>query len=80
MDNGHQKRQRTDTTSISDRDDSRQLRPRGAAVLLDAKLGDLDGSEVCRRTLAVSPTTAVVILTGYVQDGAVLNRRRGAHE
>jgi two-component system, NarL family, response regulator DevR len=41
-------------------------------VLLDAKLGDLDGSEVCRRTLAVSPTTAVVILTGYVQDGAVL--------
>ena len=33
-------------------------------VLLDAKLGDMDGPDVCRRVLAVSPATAVVVLTG----------------
>jgi len=41
-------------------------------VLLDAKLGDMDGPDVCRRILDVSPATAVVVLTGYLQDGIVL--------
>jgi DNA-binding NarL/FixJ family response regulator len=41
-------------------------------VLLDAKLGDVDGADVCRRVLAVSPATAVVILTAYLQDGVIL--------
>ncbi|HEV8586921.1 MAG TPA: response regulator transcription factor [Methylomirabilota bacterium] len=41
-------------------------------MLLDAKLGDIDGPEVCRRVLAVSPRTAVVMLTGHLQDGLVL--------
>jgi len=41
-------------------------------VLLDAKLGDIDGPDVCRRVLTVSPATAVVVLTGYLQDGVVL--------
>ena len=41
-------------------------------VLLDAKLGDDDGADVCRRVLAVSPATAVVVLTAYSQDGIIL--------
>ena len=41
-------------------------------VLLDAKLGDVDGADVCRRVLAVSPATAVVVLTAYLQDGILL--------
>jgi len=41
-------------------------------VLLDAKLGDVDGADVCRRVLAVSPATAVVVLTAYLQDGIIL--------
>ncbi len=41
-------------------------------VLLDAKLGDIDGPDVCRRILALSPATSVVMLTGYLQDGVVL--------
>ena len=41
-------------------------------VLLDAKLGDVDGADVCRRVLAVSPATAVVVLTAYLQDGVIL--------
>src|SRR6267378_7260350 len=41
-------------------------------VLLDAKLGDDDGANVCRRVLAVSPATAVVVLTAYLQDGIVM--------
>ena len=41
-------------------------------VLLDAKLGDVDGADVCRRVLAVSPATAVVVLTAYLQDGIML--------
>jgi two-component system, NarL family, response regulator DevR len=36
-------------------------------VLLDAKLGDVDGAAVCRRVLAVSPATAVVVLTAYLR-------------
>jgi DNA-binding NarL/FixJ family response regulator len=41
-------------------------------MLLDVKLEDLDGPEVCRRVLAVAPATAVVMLTSYLQDGVVL--------
>jgi DNA-binding NarL/FixJ family response regulator len=41
-------------------------------VLLDAKLGDIDGPDVCRRIVAASPATSVVMLTGYLQDGVVL--------
>jgi two-component system, NarL family, response regulator DevR len=41
-------------------------------MLLDVKLEDIDGPEVCRRVLAVSPSTAVVMLTGYSQDAIVL--------
>jgi DNA-binding NarL/FixJ family response regulator len=41
-------------------------------MLLDVKLEDLEGPEVCRRVLAVSPRTAVVMLTSYLQDGVVL--------
>jgi two-component system response regulator DevR len=41
-------------------------------MLLDVKLEDLDGPEVCRRVLAVAPKTAVVMLTSYLQDGVIL--------
>ncbi|HEV8436869.1 MAG TPA: response regulator transcription factor [Methylomirabilota bacterium] len=41
-------------------------------MLLDARLGDIDGPEVCRRVLAAVPGTAVVMLTNYLQDGLVL--------
>jgi len=40
-------------------------------MLLDVRLGDLDGPEVCRRVLDVAPRTAVVMLTNYLQDGLV---------
>lgn len=40
-------------------------------MLLDVKLGDMDGPEVCRRVLATTPRTAVIMLTNYVQDGFV---------
>lgn len=41
-------------------------------VLLDVKLDDLDGPEVCRRIAAAAPGTAVVILTSYLQDAVIL--------
>jgi two-component system, NarL family, response regulator DevR len=41
-------------------------------MLLDAKLEDIDGPEVCRRVRAVSPETAVVMLTSYCQDSIIL--------
>lgn len=41
-------------------------------VLLDVKLDDLDGPEVCRRIGAAAPGTAVVMLTSYLQDAVVL--------
>lgn len=47
-----------------------QLRP--DVMLLDVKLDDLDGPEVCRRVLAVAPKTAVVMLTSYLQEAVVL--------
>ena len=49
---------------------AQQLRP--DVMLLDVKLDDLDGPEVCRRVLAVAPRTAVVMLTSYLQDAVVL--------
>lgn len=41
-------------------------------VLLDVKLDDLDGPEVCRRITVAAPGTAVVMLTGYLQDAVIL--------
>ena len=41
-------------------------------VLLDVRLEGADGPEVCRRILEVAPSTAVVMLTNYMQDGFVL--------
>jgi two-component system, NarL family, response regulator DevR len=41
-------------------------------VLLDVKLDDLDGPEVCRRITAAVPGTAVVMLTSYLQDAVIL--------
>jgi len=41
-------------------------------MLLDVKLGNMDGPEVCRRVLSVSPQIAVVMLTSYTQEGVVL--------
>lgn len=40
-------------------------------MLLDVRLGEVDGPEVCRRVLEVAPRTAVVMLTNYLQDGLV---------
>ena len=37
-------------------------------VLLDVKLGDVDGTEVCARILQVSPRTTVIMLTNYSHD------------
>ena len=41
-------------------------------VLLDVKLDDRDGPEVCRRITAAAPGTAVVMLTSYLQDAVIL--------
>jgi len=41
-------------------------------MLLDVKLEDMDGPDVCRKVLPVSPKTAVVMLTNYGHDGMVL--------
>lgn len=41
-------------------------------MLLDVRLGDLDGPEVCRRALLASPKTAVVMLTNYQHDDLVM--------
>jgi len=46
------------------------LRPH--VMLLDVKLEDVEGPEVCRRVLAASPGTAVVMLTSYCQDNIIL--------
>src|ERR1700736_3483055 len=40
-------------------------------VLLDARLPDMDGDEVCRRLLSESPDLAVVILTTFAEDDLV---------
>jgi DNA-binding NarL/FixJ family response regulator len=41
-------------------------------VLLDVRLGDSYGPDVCRQILATAPNTAVVMLTSYPQDSLVL--------
>jgi DNA-binding NarL/FixJ family response regulator len=41
-------------------------------VLLDVKLDDLDGPEVCRQISTAAPGTAVVMLTSYLQDAVLL--------
>ena len=46
------------------------LRPH--VMLLDVKLEDVEGPEVCRRVMAASPGTAVVMLTSYCQDNIIL--------
>jgi DNA-binding NarL/FixJ family response regulator len=40
-------------------------------VLLDARLPDMDGDEVCRRLLSATPDLAVVILTTFAEDDLV---------
>src|SRR5581483_8892102 len=40
-------------------------------LLLDVRLEDIDGPEVCRRVLAVAPRIAIVMLTNYLQDDLV---------
>ena len=49
---------------------ARQTRPH--VMLLDVRLGDIEGPDVCRRVLAASPKTAVVMLTTYLHDALVL--------
>ena len=46
------------------------LRPH--VMLLDVKLEDVEGPEVCRRVLIASAGTAVVMLTSYCQDNIIL--------
>src|SRR5439155_511408 len=48
---------------------ARDLKP--DVVLLDARLPDMPGDEVCRRLLANSPELAVVILTTFAEDDLV---------
>lgn len=48
---------------------ARDLRP--DVVLLDARLPDMPGDEVCRQLLASSPELAVVILTTFAEDDLV---------
>ena len=48
------------------------IEQRPDVVLLDVKLDDLDGPEVCRRISAAVPGTAVVMLTSYLQDAVIL--------
>jgi two-component system response regulator DevR len=48
---------------------ARALKP--DVVLLDARLPDMPGDEVCRRLLANAPELAVVILTTFAEDDLV---------
>src|ERR1700687_812150 len=48
---------------------ARELAP--DLVLLDARLPDMDGDEVCRRLLVETPDLAVVILTTFAEDDLV---------
>jgi NarL family two-component system response regulator YdfI len=41
-------------------------------ILLDVKLGDIDGPDICARVLATAPKSAVLMLTSYLNDALVL--------
>ena len=41
-------------------------------MLLDVRLGDMDGPEVCRGVVGVAPSTAVIMLTSYAQEALIL--------
>jgi len=41
-------------------------------MLLDVKLEDMDGPDLCRRVLTMAPEIAVVMLTGHTQEGLIL--------
>lgn len=48
------------------------LEQRPDVMLLDVRLDDIDGPEVCRRVRDVAPKTAVLMLTNYTHDAMVL--------
>lgn len=51
------------------------------AVLLDLRLGTVDGLEVCREVMARHPDTPVIVLTGYgSMEAAVGAMRAGAYD
>ncbi len=41
-------------------------------MLVDVKLEDMDGPDVCRLVLTIAPEIAVVMLTGHTQEGFIL--------
>jgi two-component system, NarL family, response regulator DevR len=41
------------------------------AVILDLKLNDIPGDEVCREIMKIEPTTAILILTAYYDNNLV---------
>lgn len=45
-------------------------------VLLDVKLGDMDGADVCTQILELRPRTTIIMLTNYSQDMLVLQSLR----
>ena len=49
---------------------ARAVRP--DVMLLDVRLGDMEGPDVCRHVCEESPRTAVVMLTNYLQDSLIL--------
>jgi DNA-binding NarL/FixJ family response regulator len=49
---------------------AREQRP--DVMILDVKLEDLDGPEVCRRVVAAAPKTAVVMLSSFRQEAMIL--------
>ncbi len=55
-----------------------RLRPH--LVLLDVRLPDASGTEVCRRLLAVAPSLRILVLTSYAEDATVVSAvQSGAH-
>lgn len=57
---------------------TQRLRPR--LILLDIKLPDASGMEVCRQLLAISPHLRILVLTSYAEDATVVAAlQSGAH-
>jgi DNA-binding NarL/FixJ family response regulator len=57
---------------------TQRLRPR--LILLDIKLPDTSGMEVCRRLLTISPHLRILVLTSYAEDTTVVAAlQSGAH-